>query len=199
MKSNACVIEKGKKDIGAIFKECEKVAAYNELTHKQALQLRLLCEELDGMLPQIVGDFKGVLWFEFEGKLCNVKASVDLAEISQQSRQDLIAVAKNNKNASVKGVVDRIRAAIENYFLDDDLCDMPVMSSSDLNMAYGYCDAMDYSYYWSLERYRTNTKREEKTEAWDELEKSVIASVADDVIIGVKGRHADITIVKNFA
>jgi hypothetical protein len=76
---------------------------------------------------------------------------------------------------------------------------MPVMSSSDLNMAYGYCDAMDYSYYWSLERYRTNTKREEKTEAWDELEKSVIASVADDVIIGVKGRHADITIIKKFA
>ena len=42
-------------------------------------------------------------------------------------------------------------------------------------------------------------KKEEQTEAWDELEKSVIASAADDVIVGVKGRKADIIIVKKFA
>ena len=41
--------------------------------------------------------------------------------------------------------------------------------------------------------------KSEKSEAWDELEKSVIASVADDVIVGVKGRKADLIIVKNFA
>ena len=41
-------------------------------------------------------------------------------------------------------------------------------------------------------------KKEEKTAAWDELEKSVIASVADDVIVGVKGKHADIIVVKKF-
>jgi hypothetical protein len=44
-----------------------------------------------------------------------------------------------------------------------------------------------------------NVKREEKSEDWDELEKSVIASVADDVIVGVKGCRASITIVKKFA
>ena len=43
------------------------------------------------------------------------------------------------------------------------------------------------------------SSKEEKTEAWDELEKSVIASAADDVIVGVKGRKADIIIVKKFA
>jgi hypothetical protein len=42
-------------------------------------------------------------------------------------------------------------------------------------------------------------KKEERAEAWDELEKSVISSVADDVIVGVKGNRADIVIVKNFA
>ena len=41
-------------------------------------------------------------------------------------------------------------------------------------------------------------KKEENTAAWDELEKSVIASVADDVIVGVKGKHADIIVVKKF-
>jgi hypothetical protein len=41
--------------------------------------------------------------------------------------------------------------------------------------------------------------QEEKTEAWDELEKSVLASVADDVIVGVKGKRASITVIKKFA
>ena len=46
MKSNVCKIENGTKDLAAILKESEKVAVYNELTHKQTLQLRLICEEV---------------------------------------------------------------------------------------------------------------------------------------------------------
>ena len=42
-------------------------------------------------------------------------------------------------------------------------------------------------------------KQEKQSEAWDGLEKSVLASVADDVIVGVKGKQADIVIVKKFA
>ena len=40
--------------------------------------------------------------------------------------------------------------------------------------------------------------KEEKAEEWDELEKSVIAAASDDVIVGVKGKQADIVIVKKF-
>ena len=54
---------------------------------------------------------------------------------------------------------------------------------------------------WRLEEYRNFVAAEKgkQVSAWDELEKSVIASVADDVIVGVKGREANITIVKKFA
>ena len=44
MISNVCKIENGTRDLDAILKECEKVAVYNELSHKQGLQLRLICE-----------------------------------------------------------------------------------------------------------------------------------------------------------
>ena len=47
--------------------------------------------------------------------------------------------------------------------------------------------------------YRNNVTEEAEPVYWDELEKSVIASVADDVIVGVKGNQADIIIVKRFA
>ena len=35
-------------------------------------------------------------------------------------------------------------------------------------------------------------------ENWDELEKSIIANLADDVIVGVKGKEATIAVVKKF-
>jgi hypothetical protein len=42
MRSNVCKIEKGTRDLDAILKECEKVALYNDLSHKQSLHLRLV-------------------------------------------------------------------------------------------------------------------------------------------------------------
>ena len=38
----------------------------------------------------------------------------------------------------------------------------------------------------------------EKQEAWDELEKSIIAKLADDVIVGVLGGKVDIVVKKKF-
>ena len=78
MKSNVCKIEKGNNGLEAIFKESEKVAKYNNLTHKQTLQLRLLCEEIDGMLPNIIDDFEGCLWIDFEDGICKVNVSIQM-------------------------------------------------------------------------------------------------------------------------
>ena len=66
MKSNVCKIDKGTLDLEAILNESEKVAVYNQLNEKQTLQLRLLCEEIDGMLPNIIDDFCGDFWIDFE-------------------------------------------------------------------------------------------------------------------------------------
>ena len=198
MKSNVCRIEKGSKDIAAILKESERVAEYNGLTHKQALQLRLICEEMDGMLPNIIDDFEGDLWIEYDEGVCKVKISIEIPELDLNRKDELISVAKNKKNAAAVGIVGRIRSAIENFFLiEEEVGAMDSMYGT-FYLSNGYSEGLDYSYLWSLDNYRS-TVVEEETEKWDELEKSVIASVADDVIVGVKGRHADITVVKKFA
>ena len=54
MKSNVCKIENGVRDLDAILKESERVAEYNGLSHKQALQLRLLCEENGAKLMVVI-------------------------------------------------------------------------------------------------------------------------------------------------
>ena len=198
MKSNVCKIENGTRDLAAIFAESERVAAYNGFTTKQTLQLRLLCEELDGMLPNIIGDFEGSLWIECTDGLCKVNVSIKIPEFNAKEKEDLIAIAKNKKNAAAVGIVGKIRNAIENFCLSEET-QMGFEAAGTFHLAMGYSEGVDYSYLWSLEQYRNSVKKETQAEAWDELEKSVIASVADDVVVGVRGKQAEIVITKKFA
>ena len=199
MQSNICKIENGIRDLDAILKECERVADYNGLSHKQSLQLRLLCEEIDGMLPHIIHDFDGELWIDFNDGVCKVNVSVQIPEFDIDKKEELIRIAKNKTNSAVVGIVGRIRDAIENFFLDEARMEFLASSSESFGLRNGYSEGVDYAYLWRLEEYRNTVQQEEQTAVWDELEKSVIASVADDVIVGVKGRHANIMIVKKFA
>ena len=204
MKSNVCKIENGTKDLEAILRESEKVAQYNELTHKEALQLRLICEEIDGMLPNIIDDFNGDFWIDFEDGVCKVNVSLRFDKFTLEKKEGLVAISKNKKNAAAIGIVGKIRSALEDVFMSDDSFgggDMSLGSRYFVTEYYSDMDhysGMDYSCLWSLEQYKTSVKKEEKTESWDELEKSVIASVADDVVVGVKGKRADIIVVKKF-
>ena len=198
MKSNVCKIEKGNKDLNAILQESESVAQYNGFTHKQALQLRLICEEIDGMLPNIIDDFSGDFWIEYENGVCKVNVAVVFEEFSVEKKKELIQVAKNKKNAAAVGIVGKIRSVIEDFFLNDETraYGMP-MDFYDVASEYGVY--LDNPYMWSLNQYKTTVRKEKREEEWDELEKSIIASIADDVIVGVKGTRANIVIVKKFA
>ena len=198
MKSNVCKIEKGTRDLAAILKESEAVAEYNGLSHKQGLQLRLLCEEMDGMLPNIIDDFEGDLWIEYEDGVCKVHVSIQMPEFTAGKKEELIGIAKDKKNAAAVGIVGKIRNAIEDFFLNEESMAAYEASDGAFRLATGYSEGVNYAYLWSLDQYRSTVK-EAQTEAWDELEKSVIASVADDVIVGIKGKRADIIVVKKFA
>lgn len=198
MKSSVCKIEKGTRDLAEILKESERVAAYNGLNHKQTLQLRLLCEEIDGMLPHVIDDFEGELWIDFEDGVCKVNVSIQIPELNTDKKEALIRIAKSRKNAAAVGIVGKIRNAIENFFLDEERMETLALSAESFGLAHGYSEGVNYAYLWRLEEYRNSVHKEAQAEAWDELEKSVIASVADDVIVGVKGKCAEIVVVKKF-
>ena len=120
MRSDICKIENGTKDLSAILQESERVAEYNGLTVKQALQLRLLCEEVDGMLPNIIDDFSGSLWIEYENGVCKVNVSIKIPELTAGIKKKLIKVSSNNKNASAVGIAGKIRCAVEDFLLNEE-------------------------------------------------------------------------------
>ena len=92
MKSSICKIEKGTGDLPAILNESERVAAYGGLDSNQTMQLRLLCEEIDGMLPNIINDFEGELWMEFDEGVCKINVSVEIPNFNSEKKDELISI-----------------------------------------------------------------------------------------------------------
>jgi hypothetical protein len=150
------------------------------------------------MLPNIIDDFDGELWIEFENNVCKVNISIDIPEFNTEKKEELIGIAKNKKNAAVVGIVGKIRNAVENLFLDEERMQALALSTHSMGTAMGYSEGVDYAYLWKLEEYRNSVKKDEQAEAWDELEKSIVAKLADDVIVGVRGKNVEIIIKKEF-
>ena len=192
MKSNICKIAKGEKTLDRIFTESEKVAVYNELSPKQTLQLRLLCEELVNMLPSILSNFAGEFWIENQDSYYEICLSVNVDDMDFSTRERLINISKNNKNSSVVGITGKIRAVFDYMAMGNKISPAG---------RYGFSSAIDFSQIWSLRMYRESIEENinKEPEIRDEFERSIIVKVADDVIVGVKGNSVNIIIKKNFA
>ena len=69
----------------------------------------------------------------------------------------------------------------------------------------GGAPQMYESYTWSMDDYRDQLRQRheldqrDSQEEWDELEKSVVAKLADDVKVSIRGRNVEMTIIKNLA
>lgn len=195
MKTNICTIKKGGVGLKAVFEEVEKVSSYNALEHKNALRLRLLAEELSGMLKELLENYEGKFWCENDKNEYELHVEVLVPEMKKELKESLISVSKNKKNASATGIMGKIREAAQNMILSIDGTPevTGVMSDWQISDPDYY-----YTYAWTLNGYKNHTKESHNEEAWDELERSIVAKLADDVIVGVKGRQVDIIIKKKF-
>ena len=199
MKSNICVISSDSVFDKDMLREVEKTAVYNGLDEKSTLRLTLLAEELLRMLPNLSYIFRGEFWIESEGNAYELHAKYETFGRTLSGDDALLKVSTSGKNALAKGVVGKIRAFIDRMTLPDGsafLRDYAIFSSGmvEAGSAYTHC--------WSLSSYAQNVfhaeASEEQAEAWDELEKSVISQLADDVLVGLLGNQVEITVKKTF-
>ena len=207
MKSNICELNKDLTCLEAVLNEVEKVCAYNGLEEKKALRLRLLAEELCGMLPGLVEQFSGNFWAENDGNDYKLHVELKADDMNIDLRDELISVSKSGKNEAAKGVMGKIRAVAETMLLAafDPSASIPMGEYYDYhgyNMSFGYADpavAMEtgYAYSWSLCNYKTAVN-EEKEDAYSELERSIVAKLADDITVGVRGKKVEIVVKKAF-
>ncbi len=197
MKTDICTISNDRSTYDSIFTEAERSAEYNKLDKKQTLYLRLLAEELVSMLPELLEIGSGEFWIENNGMDFELHAVVKSKGISIFDRENILSVSSSGKNAAGAGIMGKIKLVAANMLGD-------FIEVSKMGAENGWFDFYDmgagaeamYANSWSLNSYKNNVDND--SEEWDELEKSIIANIADDVIVGVKGKKVDIIIKKSF-
>ena len=170
------------------------------LGKKNMLRLNLLVEETLGMMKAMVDEFYGQLWFENKGKSCEIHLEAT-AKMDSNRKHDLLSVSSTGKNAASKGFMAMIGDFISNvlYAYGEETIRYGIIhTEAPVMPATGELQPI-----WTLHAYREDLERERRAsseagEAWDELEKSIVANLADDVIVGVKGDRIEMVIARDF-
>lgn len=168
--------------------QAEKVAQYKNLQPKDTRHLRLLAEEMLGMMRSITGEREGCFWIEDQDNEYQLHLQVETM-MDFVKQENLLAVSTSGKNEAAKGFMGRIRA----FFNPMDWANAPVPVSA---------ESMNPVYSWSMSSYRQMVRegmeqeQEGAAEAWDELEKSVVSKIADDVKVRIEGRKVEMIILK---
>ncbi|MBQ1817163.1 MAG: hypothetical protein II124_00875 [Clostridia bacterium] len=199
MRSDVIHVTNGGRGFEEALSQAELVARYKGLPNKSALHLRLLAEEMLGMMNALTGEREADFWIDDEDGVFTLHLQAE-AEMNAKLRKNLLAVSTSGVNAAAKGVTGKLRDLFERMLEPGDM-------SLGADVAAGLCcsgfDPEFGSYmftvddYWSLEKYRA-AARDGRTpkENWDELEKSVIGRLADDVQVGIRGSKVEMAIIK---
>ncbi len=179
----------------------EKTGAFCGLDHKSALRLRLLSEELIELMRTFTGELKGDFWLEAKDSTVEVHLKTEIP-MDQQTKKELLSVSSTGKNAAAKGFMGKIRDMISTATLPEDP-ETKAMTEQALGLMALGCQAGSYSgsYSWSMSSYVASIEKAEAIqaqEAKDELEKSIVANLADDVTVHIINSNVEITIYKSF-
>lgn len=127
-------------------------------------------------------------------------------EMSEELRQQPLSASTSGENAAEKGLIGKIRVMVTEAMLslknstDTAVSDLPpeIDEGAPLSPASG----MD-AYVWSMENYKEEIQNqmddsEDAAEAWDELEKSIVGKLADEVSVRIIGASVEIILFKEF-
>ena len=201
MKTDIITISNKDTQMETILSEVDKLAAYKDLSAKNVLHLRLLAEEMTGMMSSITGERNGEFWIEDEeGEKGEFRLHLRVnTRMSTEKREQLLSAATSGKNESARGLMGRIRDFFDRS-ADEDIAAMasPLL----LPGAFEHSSKPSMTWEWSMVQYeaviasRMKQNDSAAKEAWDELEKSVVAHVADDVKVSIQGHTVEMIVIK---
>ena len=181
----------------------EKTGAYVGLDHDNQLRLRLLSEELMGLMNSFTKELIGSFWLEAKDENIEVHLKTEIP-MDLQTRNDILSVSTSGKNSAAKSFMGKIREMIEIAILPDDP-ETKAMTEQAMGLMYSGCQMGTHSsnYSWAMSTYVASieTQSATKAEAKDELadlERSIVANLADDVTVHIIGSEVEITIYKTF-
>jgi len=187
--SGNCVIDGSRETIMAALQEADRFAKETGLTDKQALQFRLLAEELLGVVNGAAKVRDGSFVMEWEDgayRLCLSARTFPIGEVAQRK---LLDASSSGENDLHQGLAGKLRMVADWYAKGGN-------RSGHGDVGGGFSD--DPSEEWSLARLRNQQAREKKAQKWDALETSILNHLADDVRVGLRRDKVTITVLKKF-
>ena len=178
----------------AALEQIEKISVYKGLSPQSTITLRLLTEEVLAMMRAIAGNVNGEFWIEDQDSVYELHLLVRTL-VDEKIRKQLLAASSSGKNEATRGFMGKVRSFFEPS------SGVPMFSAGFA----GGAPQMYESYTWSMDDYRDQLRQRQELdqrdgqEEWDELEKSVVARLADDVKVSIRGRNVEMTIIKNLA
>ena len=197
MKTDVIMVSSKGKRMEAALEQVEKAAAYKGLSAKNTLQLRLLTEEMLGMMRTLTGETEGKFWMEDKDGEYQLHLQVE-ARLTSERREQLLSVSSSGKNESARGLMGRLRDFFD-WGSDGDLSEWSSPLLVPEALEYSSSPALDLE--WSMMRYESALSAridmdDAAKEAWDELEKSVVKNVADDVRVSIRNGVIEMIILK---
>lgn len=176
-------------DVNEILKD---FAARTGINGKDLQHMSLLAEETLGMATQMLKDFDGEIWLEGTGKAYRIILEAEVRESGDALPE------------GTTGFMARIAELLNCSYMFENASEAPENLAAMLPdyMSYGMRNAEDeraWAGSWTLSAYRANLKRMRKGDPealvrLDELEKSIVARLADDVTIGIHGHRVRMVI-----
>ncbi len=210
MKSDVIHVTNDGSGIIEALKEADAVAVYKSLSRKDSIHLRLLTEEMMGLLKGLTGEHDADFWIEDEDTdrtfRLHLKAETSM---TTEMRKKLLSASTSGENIAAKGVMGKIRDLFNRILEPTDdpvsgayaqgwtnsVADFASMSSAEAAAAAK--NMMPVSI-WSFNKYKSVAGSDQaEKENWDELEKSVVANLADEIKIGITERSVEMIIYKN--
>ena len=196
MKSDVIAVSSRHDQIEEALKQAEKTAAFKGLSQKGTLHLVLLTEEMMGMLQGLTGEAESLFYVEEEDNEYVLHLSTD-TEMYAEKRQRLVEATTDNRNAAAVGITGKLCSLFESMLEPKDAQTPSVAALGSLG-AFAPTAGSGTSM-WTLSQYRDKVQEAENAaEAWDELERSTVTSLADEICIGIRGNCVEMTIHKKF-
>ena len=180
----------------------EKTGAFCGLDHQSSLRLRLLSEELIELIRPFTDKIHGEFWLEAEDNEAQIHLKTDIP-MDLQTRKELLAVSSSGKNSAAKGLMGKIREMIASVTLPDDpeTKEMTDQAFSLISIGSQMGAHYDGAYSWSMTAYMNqvnNIDNEDGKAAQDELERSIVANLADEVTVSIVGSEVEVIIFKSY-
>ena len=195
MKSEVITVSSKGSGMDAALALADQTAKQLGLSSRDAMRMRLMVEEMMSMMRSIIGQLEGKFWIETDDKAYRLFLQSKTLMDAEQ-RGQLLSASTSGRNAAHRGIMGKIRA----FFEPMPVLDTPAFLVESIEIPGNENGELN----WSLEAYRERLLKrkassEEAMTEWDELEKSVVSHIADDVEVSIRNNDVELMILKKLS